>query len=159
MIQELANYGRCTPELLGVCFSSMTEAELRQWVEANPGRVNDALDFYSSTLLNAAVACCRPPLDPRDFFPSKSLELILWLLNEKGADARVSLGPSLIFHARSPEVIGVLLDHGADPTLRDHVGQSTLMEYLLSKNEACVARLLSDPRVRAIVNERRKSGT
>lgn len=53
--------------------SRMTEAELRQWVDANPGRVNDG-DQYGDTALYAAV------------FHLNSLPLALWFLDEKGAD-------------------------------------------------------------------------
>jgi ankyrin repeat protein len=55
------------------------EAALRQWVEANPGRVNEMLKDRSwadagRTVLFAAV------------FYLKSLPLTVWYLNEKGAD-------------------------------------------------------------------------
>lgn len=76
-------------------FWSMTEAEMRQWVEGNPGLVYCALQ--------EAVFNCRPPLDP-PAYPPKSLALILWLLDEKGADlnARRYAGDTLIFRAPSP---------------------------------------------------------
>jgi len=54
-------------------FCDMEEAEVRQWVEANPGRVN-GLDGHGFTPLYAAVCW-------------ENLPLVLWLLNEKGADA------------------------------------------------------------------------
>ena len=58
-------------------FRRMTEAELRQWVEANPGRVNDR-DRVGETPLMAAVG------------DIKSLPLTLWLLEEKGADVNAT---------------------------------------------------------------------
>ncbi len=55
------------------CFYRSTEAGLRQWVEANPGRVNDS-DSQGRTPLLIAVASLQ------------SLPLVFWLLDEKGAD-------------------------------------------------------------------------
>ncbi len=70
-----------------LCFASMTEPELRQWVEANPGRVNDR-DRFGHTPFNAAV------------YRRKSVPLILWLVKETGADVNAEIAnscyPSLV---------------------------------------------------------------
>ena len=58
-------------------FYEMDEAELRQWVEANPGRVNDRGRYGDTPLVAAA-----------DEF--KSLPLVVWLLDEQGADVNVT---------------------------------------------------------------------
>ena len=58
----------------GLDFYDMSEVELRQWVEANPGRVNNMDSSVGLTLL-AAIASKK-----------KGLSLVVWLLDEKGAD-------------------------------------------------------------------------
>jgi len=84
----------------------MAEAQLRQWVDANPGHAND-WDGRGYTPLYAAV------------YHKKSLPLVLWLLDEKGMDVntRVSGGRTSLHAACSLDVLNALLDHGADPTL------------------------------------------
>ena len=66
-------------------FWRMSETRLRQWVEANPGRVEDR-DIGGHTPLSAAAS-------HRD-----SQSLVVWLLEEKGADvnalSRYGLYPS-----------------------------------------------------------------
>lgn len=59
-------------------FREMSEAELRQWVEANPGRVNHRDSRGSMPLFSAA---CR----------KEGLSLVVWLLDEKGADVNGAL--------------------------------------------------------------------
>ena len=56
-----------------ILFPCMSDSELRLWVEANPGRVNDR-DIWGGTPLHAAVI----------FLKNKSL--VLWLVNESGAN-------------------------------------------------------------------------
>ena len=87
-------------------FHRKTEAQLRQWVDANPSRVND-LDERGVTPLYAAV------------YHMKSLPLVLWLLDEKGADVntRVTVGQTPLHALYSLDILNVLLDRGADPTL------------------------------------------
>ncbi len=63
-----------TPE-----FRRMSEAQLREWVEASPERANDK-DSNGLTPLHAAVT------------KLKSLPLILWLIDEKGADVDGRIG-------------------------------------------------------------------
>ena len=56
-----------------VAFWNMTETELRQWVEANPGRVNEP-DRDDFTLLYVAVSHL------------KSLSLTVWLRERRGRE-------------------------------------------------------------------------
>lgn len=123
-------------------FSRMTEAKLREWVEANPGRVNDLDGSWKSPLYTATV------------FP-QSLPLTLWLVEEKGADVnkRVFLEKTPILMARSADILNALLVRGADPT---PLGEpwSPLFENVSWKNAGCVQRLLQDPLVKAAINMR-----
>lgn len=61
------------PDLLG-----MTEMQLRRWVQANPGRVNNKDNNGSPALFVAACSL-------------KSVPLVAWLLDEKGADANIGV--------------------------------------------------------------------
>lgn len=99
-------------------FHRMTAAELGQWVDANPTRVND-WDQKGITPLYAAVYYIR------------KLSLVLWLLDERGADlnTRVSDGQIALHAACSLEVLNVLLDRGAGSILLDDEGGSPLMYY------------------------------
>ena len=125
----------------------MVEAEMRQWVEANPGRVNDK-DSVGYTLLCTVVE------------KLESVPLILWLVNEKGADVNVrdADGYTPIHFAESLDVINTLLDCGADPTLVEYAEVNMLIFQLGDHKYDVVARLLQDPRIRAIVNEQDMQG-
>ena len=119
----------------------MSEAELRRRVQANSGCVNDR-DWRGQTPLYVAV------------WYLKSLPLIVWLLDEKGADVngRSHYGETPLHRTASLDVLDALLERGADPTLRSNFGWSLLM-YHASFGRAClVKRLLQDPRVRASVD-------
>ena len=124
-----------------VAFWYMNEAELRQWVEANPARVNDR-DRERDTLLDVAV--CR----------LKSLSLTVWLLDEIGADvnARSKHGITPLHVAQS------LLDRNADPTLLANGGMSPLMHQMINGRFDIVKRLLQDPRVRASIDMQNRHG-
>ena len=65
-----------------VDFYRMNEAELQDWVEFNAGRVNDG-DRYGNTALYATVYKNYP-------------SLVLWLLNEKGADLSATTSARLL---------------------------------------------------------------
>ena len=86
-------------------FSEMSEAELRHWVEANPRRVNDRIPGASTPLIAAVFILESPPL-------------ILWLVKEKGADVNAvdKGGATVLYVAKSLEVLDALLECGADPT-------------------------------------------
>ena len=59
-----------------IAFVRMGEEETRRWVEAHPGEVNNK-DWCGNTLLHTAI------------YALKSLELVLWLVHEKGADVNI----------------------------------------------------------------------
>ena len=131
----------------GWYFQDMTEAELRQWVEAYPGRVNHR-DRYGYTPLYAAVISLE------------SVPLVTWLL-ENGADANAITmeGDTALHCASRPDVITALLDRGADPIiLPDRAGVLLLKWQAQYGSVKVVARLLQDPRVRATVNMQNKEG-
>jgi len=105
-------------------FISMTEAELRQWVEANPGRVNDR-DTFGCMPLSVAVVFI------------KSVPLVLWLVKERGADVNAADGNGYLtplHRVRSLDVLDALLDCGADPTL---VKSSGLNPHMLHCAPPC----------------------
>jgi hypothetical protein len=95
----------------------MSEAELQQWVGANPGRVNDR-DRAGHTLLYVAIF-------------RKHIQLAFWLLDEEGANvnARSKCGRTPLHEADSLDILAALLDQGADPTVRDYNGWSPLMYH------------------------------
>ena len=101
-----------------VRFSGITEAQLAQWVEANPGRINDTDKDQHTPLYVAA-------------YHMKCLPLVLWLLDMKGADvdAPILRGQTVLAKTDSLEILDALLDRGADPTLLDFDGMSLLMHH------------------------------
>ena len=124
-------------------FEWTTEAQLRQWVEAYPGRVNEG-DEMSWTPLHAAVCAIH------------SLPLVLWLLDKMGADVNcMTYHKDLPLHfAHTTEIIVALLDHGADHTILEDDGLTPLM-YQMSQMDGCgeaVKCLSEDPRSRVTVN-------
>jgi len=90
-------------------FIPMSEVELRQWVEANPGRVNDR-NSAGYTLLTAAAS------------KEKGLALVVWLLDEKGADvnATMALGTSALHYAKTLDILNALLDRGGGLPRHSH---------------------------------------
>ena len=128
-------------------FCHMSEARLRKWVEANPGRVNDT-DSNGHTPLWAAV------------IRQEGLSLVVWLLDEKGADvnATTTIGATALHYAKSLDTLIALLDRGANPTIADRDGESPLIWHAFYGSVDNVARLLQDPRVRATVNAQRRDG-
>ena len=122
-------------------FTYMSEAELRQCVEASPERVND---YDVNGLTPLYVAACV----------LQTLPLTVWLLDEKGADVNGTTvhGVTPLHHSPSLDILSALLDRGANPTVRDWFGQTPLMTQARSGTGKNVARLLEDPRVRATLN-------
>lgn len=122
-------------------FFDMTEAELRAWVEANPGRRNH-VDTHGWTPLYSAV--CR----------QASLDLTLWLLDEKGADVNARNQDRRIpLHGASTlAILNVLIDRGAILTKQDREGDTVLMSQVCHADLEIVARLLQEPSVRAAVD-------
>lgn len=117
------------------------EVQLRQWVEANPERVNEK-DLNNTTPLCQATSYL------------KSVPLVLWLVNEKGADVNAAdeSGDVPLHHAKSLDVLNALLDCGADPSIVISHKLTPLMLYVIWRKSEMVGRLLQDPRVRANVN-------
>jgi len=118
----------------------MTEAEVKEFLDANP----DSINLYDrsrkgQTALYAAVASF------------KSVPLIAWLIDDKGADVnrKAGNGETPAHGARSLHILNALLDRGADPTKRNDVKYTPLMQNALHGRVKLVARLLEDPRVRA----------
>jgi ankyrin repeat protein len=90
-----------------------------------------------------------------------SLPLVVWLLDEKGADVNgtVASGITPLHAAISPDIITALLDRGADPTLQHiSIGSVPLLMQSYFGIVNNMARLLQDPRVRANVNSQAHSG-
>lgn len=86
-------------------FASMGETELRQWVETNPGRINDRDSKGDTPLIAAAF---------RDLI---NAALVLWLVNEKGADVNATDGAGYtpLHRVRSVDALSLLLDCVAGP--------------------------------------------
>jgi ankyrin repeat protein len=120
-------------------FYNKTEAHLRQWVEANPGRVNEQ-DRQGFTPLYVAAR-------------KHTRLLVVWLIDENGADPNTS---TLLHVANSLAILIALLDRGADPSGLDGDDSTPLMIHALffssSQHVYCVIHLLKDPRVRATIN-------
>lgn len=126
----------------------MTGAEVKEFLSANPGSINlRDQSGKGQTVLCAAVA----------FF--KSVPLIAWLIDEKGAGVkrRSGNGEFPTHAARSVDLLNALLDRGADPTKRNDVKYTPLMQNALFGRVALVARLLEDPRVRATADMRERN--
>jgi len=83
-------------------------------------------------------------------YPANDLSLVLWLLDEKGADVNRK-APILV--ARSLEILNALSVRGADPILSCDTW-SPLFENVWSKRINCVERLLQDPLVKAAIDMR-----
>jgi hypothetical protein len=98
-------------------FHRMSEAHMREWVEENPELVN-LRDFYGEIPLSAAVRSI------------KSLPLVVWLLDEKGADLNIPSidygGYTTLHRASSPAILSALMDRGADPTRPSNDGYTPI---------------------------------
>jgi hypothetical protein len=136
-----------TANNVDLVFGNMSETELRQWVEFNPGLINDR-DSSDRTPLCVAVSVL------------KSLSVTVWLLDEKGADvnATTAHGTSALHYAASLDILNALLDRDADPTLADRFGGLVLMYQAEAGPVQVVERLLQDPRVRPTINVQDKYG-
>jgi ankyrin repeat protein len=116
----------------------MSESEMRRYAEEHPERVNEQ-DDDGWTLLSVAA------------LHRASLDMITWLIDEKGADinGRSSGGHTAIFYA-SLEVLSFLLERGADPTVQSSEGRTALVEHSLFVQPHSVERLLQDNRTLGI---------
>lgn len=124
-------------------FQSITETEMRQWVEANPGGINDKDSKGNTPLFVAAVH-------------HASVQLVLWLVKEKGAGVNVQnnyQGVRALHKVKSLDVLNTLLALGADPRLSCNRREQPLTRHIEEVNDDIVARLLEDPRVRATMDD------
>ena len=120
-------------------FGNMTELELRQWVNANPGRVNDR-DLRKKTPLFRAIDL-------------NSVPLILWSVKEKGADLNAvdRHKHTVLYVVGSLEVFNALLECGADPGLPDASNYTLLIMQFYYSRWDIVTQLLQDPRVHTTI--------
>lgn len=125
----------------------MSEAEIRQLVQAHPKRVNQR-DWQGLTALFVAA------------YSRESLPLVLWLLDKKGADVNATTGSGATALCMAPtvDIVNALMDRGANPIVETNKGYTPLMAYSSFKQITSVARLLRDQRVRANINVRNQYG-
>lgn len=90
----------------------------------------------------------------------KSLPLVLWLLDEKGADVNATTGEeeTALHWAGSVDILNALLDRGSDPNRLNFIGCTTLMEQAYRGELGLVVRILQDPRVRHNIHVKTKWG-
>jgi len=96
----------------------MSEVQLRQWVEANPERVNGRDNtYFGLTPLITAVS------------KMEVLSMVVWLLDEKSADvnATIANGNTPLHLAKTPDIVAALLDRGADSARVSKQRRSPLM--------------------------------
>lgn len=127
-----------------ISFYSLSDVELRQWVEDHPDHVND-LDGQGATAL------ARASLFKND---AVAVPLVQWLIDTKGADVnrRTEGGRTALHVARTMPPIRALLERNAGPTRLDDGGWSPLMQQARWGRPACVACLLEDRRVVETIN-------
>ena len=132
----------------------MKDFQLRNWVEANPGRVNDR-DQDGRTPLYCAVTISGDYA--RTYTP---LQLALWLMDEKGADVNTKAlrGETPLHATSSHDIFNALLARGADPNSRRDDGSTPLMDHAVNNRVTLVTRLLEDPRVQAAINVQNSNG-
>lgn len=123
-------------------FLIISSAELRPWVEDHPGHVND-WDWEGLTPLYAAAR-------------ANDVALIEWLIDVMGADVngRTEVGKTPLHGAPSLLVVRALLERNADPTLKDEDGETAVMTWASWGQDDCIACLLEDKRVVALINSR-----
>ena len=115
-------------------------------MEANRGRSNYR-DRFGETPLIAATSL-------------PGLPLVVWLLDEKGADVNGTTGNgrSALHYVAPVDILIALLDRGADPIVADRNGGLPLIRHAVFASVDTVARMLHDPRVRATINAQRRGG-
>jgi hypothetical protein len=81
------------------------------------------------------------------------LAFVTWLIDEKGPNVNRTEGRLVtpLHIACLPELVGLLLDRGADPGFL-YFSLTPLMSYVMGADRACVVRLLEDQGGRATVN-------
>ena len=121
-------------------FSTIWESQFTLWVFANPGHA-EARDSRGNTPLWAAAR-------------RGNYTLVSYLLVLRGVDVngQTGNGSTAIYHAHNEEVLGFLLDRGAEPVVWNDKGWLPLMHHVQAGRSDCVARLLEDPRGRASID-------
>lgn len=153
MMPALGLGARATPDLTASArdlnFRLLSPSHLRAWVEAHPGHVDDRDSRGNSPLYAAALNAYSNPASG-----AANYALVSWLVDTEGADVnfRASNGSGAIHHATHVDVLGLLLDRGADPVMQNDKGWMPLMHHVKRGRCGCVARLLEDPRVRASID-------
>lgn len=119
-------------------FSLMDDHQLRRWVEANPGRVDDK-DKDGHTPLYRAVT-----IDNQDCLHYTPLQLVEWLTDKRFADvdAKSVRGETPLHATRSLEILNALLDRGADPNSQKDDDSTPLMDQAVTAagKPACPSR-------------------
>jgi hypothetical protein len=133
--------------LPSISFQHITPAKLRQWVEENPGHIED-------WDCNGMTALCKAAWDMED------VALVQWLIDTQGANAnsRSKCGLVALHGAMPGLMVRTLLERNADPTLVDDKGRNVLMTQLVDNPYDCIVCLLEDRRVMDMINtvDRRK---
>ncbi len=126
-----------------IIFVNLTLAQLRQWVEDRPGRVEDRDKWGYSCLYAAALK-------------GSDATLVEWMIDTHGADVNGRMGGdglTALHIARTPSIIRALLKRHADPTLLDEeTDRNALMHHVHQGRTDCVACLLEDKGVVGSVN-------
>lgn len=137
---DMANDHTDTRKANDMNFLTLGETQFTSWVVTNPGQ-SEARDSRGNTPLWAAAR-------------RGSYDLVSYLLVSRGVDAngRTSNGSTAIHHAIDADVLGFLMDRGAEPVVRNDKGWTPLMHHVRAGRPECVARLLDDPRVRASID-------
>jgi hypothetical protein len=101
-------------------FSEMNEAEMSQWVNENPGKVNVVFTQYGGLLLHYAARLASP-------------SFVAELVDKHGASTTLHCigcgGGTALNLADSAATISVLMERGANPTAVDSLDQTPLMNY------------------------------
>lgn len=124
-------------------FRGMTETQLRRYLHDFPEDV-DLCDYNNHTPLFQAAH-------------DGNLTRVTWLLKEKGPGihARALQRSTALHVSASPDIVAVLLNHGADPTLRNgagDVGATPLMHLAGLGLPESLGRLLTDQRALATLD-------
>jgi len=127
-------------------FRVLSPLTLMFWLLNHPNThfVEDRDSRGNSLLWAAAYKECK----------ESSSSLVRTLVEEAGADVngRTSNGSVPIHHAMHADVLGFLIESGAEPVVWNDKGWTPLMHQVRAGRPECVARLLKDPRVRASID-------
>ena len=127
-------------------FRVLSPLTLLLWLANHPDThlVEDRDSRGNSLLWAAAYKECR----------ESSSSLVHHLVDTAGADVngRTRNGSAPVHHAMHADVLGFLIESGAEPVVWNDKGWTPLMHQVRAGRAECVARLLEDPRVRASID-------